>query len=125
MVTDVQQYCYECPICIENLGTSKKVMSTPCHHFIHEACYEDYKRYNIKRRMEVNCPICRTELIPQPASPIHTIIDIYDHHTVHDRGTENENHVLQHNIMMMTRAFMVLGVLLWCAIIFANLNMHS
>lgn len=117
MGTDIPQYCYECPICIENLGRVK-IMSTPCHHFMHELCYESYKQYNINKRMDVSCPICKTELIPKPTSPIDTIIDIYDHHVIYDQGAEDENR----HIMVIAPAFMALGILLWCAIIFMNLR---
>lgn len=56
----------DCPVCLENLFTSTKVVSVlPCGHTIHHACLEILRRDGEGLR-SMRCPICQRTLLQNP-----------------------------------------------------------
>merc|ERR1719330_786941 len=45
-----------CCICFDQFSSRKRIVRTPCHHYLHRSCLELWVRASC------TCPICRTNL---------------------------------------------------------------
>ena len=58
----------ECSICFEPLtdNTNGELFTTNCQHNFHRGCIEEACRQQARREQICTCPLCRTELNPNP-----------------------------------------------------------
>ena len=54
----------ECPICFENLRSSKDIVTTNCNHIFHKDCLDSWLIYSN------TCPCCRFQLRVQQLKPL-------------------------------------------------------
>ena len=59
--TDFSDTDMVCPICMDYLSTTRRVVLTPCGHYFHSICFNHWSG----NRRESSCPSCRA-LLPQP-----------------------------------------------------------
>ena len=48
----------DCPICLDNFSVESQILSTPCDHFFHSECINNWMLTG-----SLTCPICRSKCL--------------------------------------------------------------
>ena len=67
----------ECPICFENLRSSKDIVTTNCNHIFHKDCLDSWLIYSN------TCPCCRFQLRVQQLKPLIPGLSIQQFHLIY------------------------------------------